>query len=183
MKLRRNICPNPLAGLVVLLAPGRRVVGNGEPWSILLIFHIFKVISKNYFLKHPIKKIAGDPPDCCLNRCWQKVTLRSTHWLLSMAFMMSQSRLWRFCSIRRHTGGGWGWGVAGVCFELHSRVTLVEFWSAAAISLHRQLAILATSIRPNFSKDACLGILFAPMYQKYSLDFVLFGFYSNIQMV
>ena len=32
MKYRRKICPNPLARLVVLLAPGRRAVGNGEPW-------------------------------------------------------------------------------------------------------------------------------------------------------
>ena len=32
MKCRRKICPNPLARLVVLLAPGCRAVGNGEPW-------------------------------------------------------------------------------------------------------------------------------------------------------
>ena len=27
------------------------------------------------------------------------------------------------------------------------------------------------------------NLLFAPMYKKYSLDFVSFGFYSNIQIV
>ena len=73
--------------------------------------------------------------------------------------------------------------IADVCFERHSRVTLVQFQSAAASSLHRGLAILATSTRPSFSKNAYLGILFASMYQKYSLDFVSFGFYSNIQIV
>ena len=73
--------------------------------------------------------------------------------------------------------------VAGVCFELHSRVTLVRFRSAATSSLHRQLDLLATSTRPSFSKNAYLGILFAPMYQKYSLDFVSFIFNSNIQIV
>ena len=62
--------------------------------------------------------------------------------------------------------------IAGVCFELHFRVTPGQFRSAAASSLHRRLALLATSTRPSFSKNAYLGILFAPMYQKYSLDFV-----------
>ena len=62
-------------------------------------------------------------------------------------------------------------------------VTLVQFQSAAASSSHRRLALLATSTRPSFSKNAYLGILFAPMYQKYSLDFVSFGFYSNIQII
>ena len=79
------------------------------------------------------------------------------------------------------------WGpnrrIASVCFKLHYRVTLVQFRSAAASSLHRRLALLATSTRPNFSKNAYLGILFAPMYQKYSLAFVSFVFYSNIQIV
>ena len=73
--------------------------------------------------------------------------------------------------------------IADVCFELHFRVTSGQFRSAAASSLHRQPALLATSTRPSFSKNAHLGILFAPMYQKYSLDFVSFGFYSNIQIV
>ena len=73
--------------------------------------------------------------------------------------------------------------IADVCFELHFRVTPGQFRSAAASSLHRRLALLATSTRPSFSKNAYLGILFAPMYQKYSLDFVSFGFYSNIQIV
>ena len=73
--------------------------------------------------------------------------------------------------------------IAGVCFELHFRVTPGQFRSAAASSLHRRLALLATSTRPSFSKNAYLGILFAPMYQKYSLDFVSFVFYSNIQIV
>ena len=69
-----------------------------------------------------------------------------------------------------------------MCFELHFRVTPGQFRSAAASSLHRRLALLATSTRPSFSKNAYLGILFAPMYQKYSLDFVSFVFlfqYSN----
>ena len=73
--------------------------------------------------------------------------------------------------------------IADVCFELHFRVTPGQFRSAAASSLHRRLALLATSAWPSFSKNAYLGILFAPMYQKYSLDFVSFGFYSNIQIV
>ena len=73
--------------------------------------------------------------------------------------------------------------IADVCFELHFRVTLGQFRPAAASSLHRRLALLATSTRPSFSKNAYLGILFAPMYQKYSLDFVSFVFYSNIQIV
>ena len=73
--------------------------------------------------------------------------------------------------------------IADVCFELHFRVTPGQFRPAAASSLHRRLALLATSTRPSFSKNAYLGILFAPMYQKYSLDFVSFGFYSNIQIV
>ena len=73
--------------------------------------------------------------------------------------------------------------IAGVCFELHFRVTPGQFRSAAASSLHRRLALLATSTRPSFSKNAYSGILFAPMYQKYSLDFVSFVFYSNIQIV
>ena len=73
--------------------------------------------------------------------------------------------------------------IADVCFELHFRVTPGQFRSAAASSLHRRLAILATSTRPSFSKNAYLGILFAPMYQKYSLYVVSFGFYSNIQIV
>ena len=72
--------------------------------------------------------------------------------------------------------------IADVCFELHFRVTPGQFRSAAASSLHRRLALLATSTRPSFSKNAYLGIPFAPMYQKYSLDFVSFGFYSNIQI-
>ena len=66
--------------------------------------------------------------------------------------------------------------IAGVCFELHFRVTPGQFRSEAASSLHRRLALLATSTRPSFSKNAYLGILFAPMYQKYSLDFVSFVF-------
>ena len=73
--------------------------------------------------------------------------------------------------------------IADVCFELHFRVTPGQFRSAAASSLHRRLALLATSTRPSCSKNAYLGILFAPMYQKYSLDFVSFSFYSNIQIV
>ena len=124
--------------------------------------------------------------------------------------------------------------IADVCFELHFRVTPGQFRSAAASSLHRRLALLATSIRPSFSKNAYLGILFAvypknfhdssdicpmglmysieirqishrtfgpshrkcptcpmifvntvfaTMHQKYSLDFVSFGFYSNIKIV
>ena len=73
--------------------------------------------------------------------------------------------------------------IADVCFELHFRVTPGQFRSAAASGLHRRLALLATSTRSSFSKNAHLGILFAPMYQKYSLDFVSFGFYSNIQIV
>ena len=73
--------------------------------------------------------------------------------------------------------------IAGVCFELHFRVTLGQFRSAAASSLHRRLALLATSTRPSFSKNAYSWILFAPMYQKYSLDFVSLIFYSNIQIV
>ena len=73
--------------------------------------------------------------------------------------------------------------IAGVCFELHFRVTPGQIRSAAASSLHRRLALLATSTQPSFSKNAYLGILFAPMYQKYSLDFVSFVFYSNIQIV
>ena len=73
--------------------------------------------------------------------------------------------------------------IADVCFELHFRVTPGQFRSAAASGLHRRLALLATSTRSSFSKNAYLGILFAPMYQKYSLDFVSFGFYSNIQIV
>ena len=64
--------------------------------------------------------------------------------------------------------------IADVCFELHFRVTPGQFRSVAASSLHRRLALLATSTRPSFSKNAYLGILFAPMYQKYSLDFVSF---------
>ena len=69
-----------------------------------------------------------------------------------------------------------------MCFELHSRVALVQFWSAAAISLHRQLAILATSIRPSFSKDTCLGILFFPNVSEIFLRFCFIRFlfqYSN----
>ena len=50
--------------------------------------------------------------------------------------------------------------VAGVCFELHSHVTLVQFRSAAANSLHRRLAFLASSTQPSLSKNAYLGILF-----------------------
>ena len=73
-----------------------------------------------------------------------------------------------FCMHRR---------IAGVCFELHFRVTPGQFRSAAASSLNRRLALLATSTRPSFSKNAYLGILFAPMYQKYSLDFVSFVFH------
>ena len=44
--------------------------------------------------------------------------------------------------------------IVGVCFELHSRVTLVQFRSAATSSLHRRLAILTISTRPSFSKNA-----------------------------
>ena len=73
--------------------------------------------------------------------------------------------------------------LAVVCFKLHFHVTLVQFRSAVAFSLHRRLAILATSTRSSFSNSACLGILFAPMYQKYSLDFVSFVLYSKIQIV
>ena len=80
-------------------------------------------------------------------------------------FYMTAAHIWRENS---HLGMIYR-RIAGVCFELHSRVTLVQFQSAAASSLHRRLALLATSTRPSFSKNAYLGILFAPMYQKYSL--------------
>ena len=102
---------------------------------------------------------------------WKYIVLNKTHTL----FCCSLQRLYyEFWTHRR---------IADVCFELHFRVTPEQFRPAAASSLHRRLALLATSTRPSFSKNAYLGIMFAPMYQKYSLDFVSFGFYSNIQIV